>query len=182
LNSSDFSGINIGAGVADATAGLNTYLGIDTHSGGTLIQTANFSFFTNNSFGTPFTNANAVGHVYGYAIDYSGTNPHIWVQDWTNASGWTNSLTFNFTGNPVTGVEPLVIATTSPIFIIGTGGYQGSIPETMTLNTGATAFTGTIPSGFTAWDTTQPPPSGSPPIPIRRRVTRWIDRPIIVRR
>jgi hypothetical protein len=69
----------------------------------------------------------------------------VWFKK-QGGTNWNNSGT----ANPATGVGGLLLSGAGAIYLLGT--LFGNTPgDTGTVNFGATAFIGTVPSGFTAW-------------------------------
>jgi hypothetical protein len=80
--------------------------------------------------------------------------PGYWeIKDLIAGTGSTAGTAGTFTGNPATGTGGLAVALTSNTYI-GASGHFNTTADTHTLNTGASAFTGSPPSEFTAWDPT----------------------------
>lgn len=92
----------------------------------------------------------ANGDVFAMEIDV--TNALVWLQDVTQASGWTNSALTNFTGNPATGVggTSITAASTGGIMALFSGFFLGTNVVICTVN--PTTATTAVSSGFTIWD------------------------------
>jgi hypothetical protein len=134
-------------GIANSTASLTTFLGAGTN-GYSMQCDAGADFYYNGAFTSNGMAACVVGHVMAVAVDIGAKK--IWVADLTAATGW--NVGSGGTQDPGTGAGGISISgVTAPLFI-GFSGYDGTTPDTVTLNVGATSFTGTIPSGFSAWD------------------------------
>lgn len=84
------------------------------------------------------------GDTLGIAVDFTGQK--IWYKDLTFAQPWNN----NGSADPATGVGGFSLAT-----LAGSAWFAvvclGVNAETGTINFGATAYTGTAPSGFGNW-------------------------------
>lgn len=86
-------------------------------------------------------------HVIAYAINVDlGL---IWQKDLTAAANW-NALSI---GNPATNAGGWPIQSLSDVYAEWSG-VNNNGNSAGTINFGASAFTGTIPSGFSAWDAT----------------------------
>jgi len=88
----------------------------------------------------------SAGDVIGFAIDL--TNNKMWVNDWTSSSGWIGG---GAGANPATNTAGASLSTINSggeIFA-GVGFYTGG--GAVTINFGTTSFTGSVPSGFSAW-------------------------------
>jgi hypothetical protein len=138
-------------GVADASESLTAQAGVAAggHSAGTqFIGGASLAlWFNGSSVNVPYASL-TVGDVMGVCVDTVAAK--LWFNDLTRASGWTNGGT-GFGGNPTNGTGGYSISGIgSPIYIIDSG-YGDSTTQTFTVNPGPTGFTGTIPTGFAAW-------------------------------
>ena len=135
---------NTQIGVMNAAGARSEYLGFDySHSAG-----ANWNGGWLSSGGVTTAPALVSGHVYGMAIDI--TNKKAWLKDLTAASSWNS----NGSADPVTGVNAATFATiTGDIYPACSLNQSG---DQITFNFGATAYTGTVPSGYASW-------SGAPP-------------------
>ena len=131
LNASDSS-----PSFANSTASLNAYLGIDTN--GVCLYGANGQVLYNGvsllATGTPLAAAEVVG----------------WAYDIPNALLWVYRGGVLQNGNPVAGTGGLSVPGigASPFM----GFWCGFAPAETTLRATAASFTGTIPTGFVAWD------------------------------
>lgn len=135
-------------GIANSSALLTTFAG--NNSNGIGFQSGNNHWINGgNSSPTVVTFAN--GDVLGIAVDI--TNKLIWFIDVTHSSStWYGSSAGGST-SPSTGTNGLSISalSASPYFPIFSG-YDSTAHDECTLNTGTSAFSGTLPTGFTAWD------------------------------
>ena len=131
LNASDSS-----PSFANVTASLSVYLGSDTN--GVCLYGANGQVLYNGvsilATGTPIV----AGEVIGWAYDIP--NALLWV--------YRGGVLQN--GNPVAGTGGLSVPGigASPFM----GFWCGFAPAETTLRATAASFTGTIPTGFVAWD------------------------------
>lgn len=141
-------------GLADSTwAHANgDYPGVDMHSSGWQINIKDIYFKGTGSAGNPQGPAGTGGgHVIGFACDLD--RGMFWVKDITAASNWNNSAS----GDPVAGVpQGAYVPNGNVMYIAFSGDRVGGSSDAVTLNTGATAFTGTIPTGYDAWDAASP--------------------------
>jgi hypothetical protein len=88
------------------------------------------------------------GNVCAVAVDL--TSQLIWFKNLTTGSNWN----YNLNGNPATGFQGVTIAALGGVAMTPVIAAVKDIVDPLgTLNVGLTAFTGTIPSGFTAWGT-----------------------------
>jgi hypothetical protein len=140
-NSVTSAGVNNGVGIG-TTASTYTNLGNSATTGVIGYRTGSIWANGSNSgatSGTIFLN----GEIFCVAVDL--VNRRIWFRK--GASGnWNN----NSSNNPATNTGGVTIpsGTMVPVCLFGgSGGTSGSV---MTANFGATAFTGAVPSGFTA--------------------------------
>lgn len=138
-----------GAGTANASAGLSTYVGADTN--GLADFQSSGVVYNGGASGTPTFLANGKPAVIGVALDL--TNKLAWFKvvggdSSQTITGWNQTSTGG-SNNPATGVGGQAWSSSSAMFPAFT---LGSANSTAVLNTGATAYTGTIPSGFSSWD------------------------------
>lgn len=120
-------------GIASSTHVLSTTLGGDTVSAA--YRNAGDIVYNNASFVAAATFTN--GDVIGFAIDV--TNHLMYC---SKNGTWQNSAV------PSSGTGGVDYITTAPVF---PSYYDGFASDSATLNTGATAFAYTPPSGFSAW-------------------------------
>jgi hypothetical protein len=89
--------------------------------------------------------AGPAGHVIGIACDFN--RGIMWCKDITAAGNWNGDAV----ADPATGKRGAAIPP-GDMFIFFGGFRNGGNSDAVTLNTGATAFTGTLPTGYLAWD------------------------------
>ena len=107
--------------------------------------------FNNGSIGPSIGGTLATGAIVCFALDV--TNKLLWMRNGA-AGNWNGSGT----ANPATGVGGISLAAwaSSALYAMA-GGIGGS--DAWTANFGASAFSGAVPSGFTAgWPTISAPP------------------------
>jgi hypothetical protein len=94
--------------------------------------------------------ARTTGDVIGVAVDFG--NSLCWFR--LAPSGLWNGTAGHDPTNPVPGGIAVLAGTTVPFITFGSGlaGAAGVAGNVITANFGASAFTGTVPSGYTAWD------------------------------
>jgi hypothetical protein len=129
-----------GPGVALASA---SFSGNATTAGIIAVAGSNGTIWVNGSAGPSFGGTPADGDIVCMAIDFDAAL--IWFRQGV-AGNWNGSGT----ANPATGVggvslAALAGATLFPFFI-------DQSTDSITANFGGSAFTGTIPSGFSAWN------------------------------
>ena len=126
-----------GAGIVDGAVATSVQIG---GAGANLGMYANTqTLYYNNAVVLDFANIASNTHIYQFAHD-SATG-EVWVG--RVGTGWFNS------GDPAAG--------TGEVYTLGAGTwYPGCTPNgasrTCTANFGASAFSGSVPSGFTAYD------------------------------
>jgi hypothetical protein len=134
---------NVSVGVANASQLLNIYLGNSNNS---------VSLFAN---GQVWRNAAAQLTVNSTSRDYAAAtsevmvavdldNKRIWFK--TDADPWNGDAT----ANPATNVGGVDITLVTGALFAAVN--LNAVNDAFTVNLGATAFTNTIPSGFTAWN------------------------------
>lgn len=143
---------NFSFGVGDVSSNLTTAAGaLDAHSVGYLSGNNSFYFSgvqTGGILGTITT-----GSVIAIAVDFA--NKEVWLR---GPSGLWNA---DATADPATNTHGLhnlhynLTALLSGTVYLMAAAYQGS---QVTINLGATAFAGVIPSGFSAWAGAGAPP------------------------
>jgi hypothetical protein len=108
------------------------------------IRSDGVAVYCGNNVFTWLPGGTSSNHVVGVAMDLG--RGMFWAKDITASSNWNN----NASSNPVGEILP------GPISSVGTTAYMITSlfqpGDQMTLNTGATAFTGSVPTGFVAWD------------------------------
>ena len=138
-------GANALVGIADASAALGNYVGSDTHGVGWL-ETGQVFNNGNAAFGS--ANNWSAGHVLGVAVDIG--NLKIWFWD-SVANHWNGDILAN--QNPATNTGGISFSA-----LVGTPVYPAmsvnggvSSQDVLTANFGGSAFTQTVPAGFSAW-------------------------------
>lgn len=138
------SGADLGWGLAPSTASLGVLLGSSGNGVG----------FRNNrnwrlggaetASGMPSPPNN---ETLGFAVDL--TNSRIWVCKTSAPTTWYGN---NGTGDPVAGTNGFSISSLAGVALfLGFTSNQNGIDEAATMNVGGSAFAGTVPSGYTAW-------------------------------
>jgi hypothetical protein len=127
-------------GIANASAPLSSFLGSDNNGVGSLNNGNTLLNFGN--IGTAF--GWNTGDVLGIAVDL--TAKLFWIKNITAGQPWNN----NGSADPATGVGGFSFSTIAagPYFAAACVPTNG---ESTTTNFGATAYTGTAPSGFSNW-------------------------------
>ncbi len=130
----------IGVGLVSQLHTTATYQGNDLF-GMAWLSTSTF-VWNNATKGT--WNTWPVNHVIAFAVDLDGQL--AWGKDITAAGNWNN----NGSANPATGTLGVTFNTLrQQSWMVGVNPFTTS--DAITVNFGATAFTGTPPSGFVAW-------------------------------
>jgi hypothetical protein len=137
VQSANPNNINAG-GIANSTAGLSNYMGVDTNS--VSIFGAGGVFLNNVNIAT--VAAYGVGDVLCDAVDLGALL--IWFR--TNGGLWNNSGT----ANPATGAGGISIASLAGGPYLPSASMDTTI-DIMTANFGATAYAQSVPSGFGNW-------------------------------
>ncbi len=128
-------------GVANSTFVVTTFAG-NTNSAAIFYNSGNMLVGNVTALTIP---AISVTHIACHAIDL--TNGKWWVRD--GASGnWNNDVIGNQNPANNTGGVNISSIVSGNMFAAGTSDSSGA---TTTINFGATAFTGTAPSGFGNW-------------------------------
>lgn len=136
---------NTGFGFANSSllfaSGSGDFIG---NTGGSLGMGygSNTSWFGGGSGGTMTAPAIVATHTYGLALDMD--NHAAWVKDLTAGGNWNA----NGTANPATNTNGVTFTISGAVF---TGSTLGGSGDSVTFNFGATAYTGTLPSGFGNW-------------------------------
>jgi len=143
---------------------LGSMAGLDSNSFGlyraAFLGTGYFSFGIQKfgGYGIYYTS----GHTYGFAVDLN--NGDFFWRDVTSGGGWTGNPTNHNSAQNSGGIAGSVNGYditgfgTSSIGILITSayfsGYAGDPAgaNSATLNTGASAFAGTVPTGWSPWD------------------------------
>ena len=134
-------GNTLAVGIANSSAPLTvTGLGLDASSDSIVWYDANACYINNGSVGSPGSISN--GQVLGIAIDLGAKL--IWFCDITGSPTNWNGASSNVPG---TNGGFSFSASTGPWF--AALGFRGA--GAMTINFGGSGFSGSIPSGFSAW-------------------------------
>jgi hypothetical protein len=138
------------AGMANSSASLTSYPGVDANSIG--FENNGYVIFGGGLTFLSWVANTGLGHVIGFAVDID--NGRWWVRDVTTGSPWNVTGT---SADPATGIAGFDITSlpnrlTTGITIAGCGNFGGATPEDHTLNAGASSFVGGVPGGFNAWD------------------------------
>jgi hypothetical protein len=173
----------VSLGIANSSEVLNAELGQSLFGVSAIIFISGGNLQCYLSYNGPQQNCVLTGQVIAngsvFGICGDNTAQLFWVNALTLSSGWTNAGTAAFTGNPATGVGGFSysgMTMSGGVMPMATMFYATA---QVSLNT-AGPFTGTIPSGFTAWDTVTAP-SVAPFIPGRRRSPHLIRRKLYVK-
>lgn len=150
----------------EVTQGYIANSGQITGFGNASFNTANYVGSDGNSFGYQSTNGATLGITGGWqgttkmgeviqiAIDLDAKL--VWART-DRSTNWNNSGT----ANPATGTGGRSYTTTGALFpAVSLLGSNATNMNWAVLNTGAFTFTGSIPSGFSAWDTGAPAGTG----------------------
>lgn len=132
-------GVNIGAGIG-TTASTYTNLGNSATTG--VIQYQVGSIYANGSSAGITFGGLSSGTIIEVAADLD--NRRIWFRP--HGGNWNNNASYN----PATNVGGITIpaGTMAPVCVFG--GSVGASGNKFTANFGASAFSGTVPSGFTS--------------------------------
>jgi hypothetical protein len=141
------NGIIVGLGDSSLGTANGVFPGNDTssHSSGFHLGTGDIYFDNGGNTGQPAGPAGATGHVIGVACDFN--RGLMWAKDITAGGNWNADAA----ADPVAGTRGAAIPPQDQ-FIFFAGVRTGGSSDAVTLNVGATAFTGTIPTGYSAWD------------------------------
>ncbi len=127
------------AGWTTAGASLTTYPGANTNTGGWNYDSSPTFFYYSGSSVGGGAQGNPGDYEY-FCIDFDAGK--FWVKS-TNVAGWVGG------GDPALGTSPSGTFTPNTVLFPVCGHYYATSQGV--INFGATAFNGTIPSGFTAW-------------------------------
>lgn len=134
-------------GLANSSASMNKWLGRDSNSGVLGFNGGNM-WIAGSAHGTQLTNVNNAD-VFGVAVDT--INNYMWFKNLTRDANWDGGMAGH---NPSTGVNGWDISgITGNLYIVVAAPGYASV-NSVTLNSGGTAFTGALPTGFVAWDST----------------------------
>ncbi len=138
-------------GLADATQALNTFVGSSTHSFGCTSGTPinGEPFYNGSSTGAAcYQTFSTPGNIIRIAVDLSG---NLWWSRATSDTQWNDDPS----ADPATGVNGLAlhIAGGTAVFPAFSGdSVSASVVATLNTDGVCTAFAGTVPSGFAAWN------------------------------
>ena len=110
---------------------------------GVMVNLATGTLYLNGGSGSALAPTPSTGSVIGLAIDLD--NRKSWMR-LAPSGNWNNSGT----ANPATNVGGYTIVAGSMVPVVTFGGAGGTANNVDTANFGASAFTGAVPSGFTA--------------------------------
>jgi hypothetical protein len=136
-------GGNMGVGVGTPAStysamGGSAVVGVLLYRGGTI--------YSNGGASGQSLPVWTAGNIFGIAIDLN--NSKAWFR--SGAGNWNNQPTHD----PVTNVGGITIPAGTMVPFVTFGGGAGAANNVITANFGASAFSGTVPSGFTAgWPT-----------------------------
>lgn len=136
----------ISVGIANATAALTNYAGIDTN-GVSAFQDLGIFYNGSNALSGSWLTASSV--VIGVAVDF--TNKLFWIKANLQGTPTNWNLTASATPNPATGTSGFSYGSTGAMFAAVS---LQTVGDTATVNFGASTYVGTVPSGFTSWDPT----------------------------
>ncbi len=139
----NYSGGHTLFGISNATNNLAVYLGSTTNGCGYEWDTG--QLYIGGAVITTVQLA-APGDVVAVAVDF--THSKIWVKNLNTTIGWNNAAIGSQDPANNLGGSSLATLAAGPYFITQTINGMGSYSV---INTGATAFAGTIPVGFSAW-------------------------------
>lgn len=140
------------AGVGDASAANNTYSGSTTHglSADNQLSVSNIGIYQNGSNTTNFSWVISNNDVVAFAVDLGAAL--FWMQDLTSGSGWNAGGGASPGGSGGIDISAMSIASGVYIFASPATFYSTTGDVSFVLNPGPSGFTGSIPSGFSAWD------------------------------
>jgi hypothetical protein len=141
-------------GLGTASAAVNTYPGASIASYGFQCRpdiSASVTYYNGGGVvGFNQFDYCATGDVMGVAVDLGAKK--VWINDWTKRTGWNHGS--GGMQDPATGGGGISISGISGSIYPMFGGYfvPGSPAPSMTINPGSSAFTGTVPTGFSPWN------------------------------
>lgn len=142
MTSTYFAG-NYGVGVG-TPASTYTNMG-NSATTGAFVFHASGNIWSNGSSSGSTLGATGAGTVIGAAVDLD--NRKIWFK---KVSGTPGNWNGSGTANPATNVGGITIPAGTMVPFLTFGGSSGSAGIIHTVNFGASAFTGSVPSGFTS--------------------------------
>lgn len=135
-------------GIGNSTLALNISSGIggDANAAGFYSVSPPQALYVAGAQLYQGTTASANGDIVKFAVDFGTSPPTAWILD-AAMTGWNNSGT----ANPSTGTggQALTGLAAGPYFAVFNDDLGGA---SATANFGASAFSGTVPTGFSAWD------------------------------
>jgi len=140
LIGSTFSGSNAAVGMANSTQSLSAFFGSSGNN--SFGYFANGNIYLNGGFTTTIQTY-STGHRIAMAVDVGAEK--VWFKNLTTSSNWNNSGT----DNPATGTGGFSFAAATGSYFVG--GSTSNTNDQFTVNFGASSFTGSLPSGFSAW-------------------------------
>jgi hypothetical protein len=141
-------------GLGTAAAAVGSYPGASTASYGFQCRpdiSASVTYYNGGAgIGTNQFDYCQTGDVMGVAADFGARK--VWIVDWTKRTGWNHGS--GGTQDPASGAGGISLSGVSGNIYPMFGGYfvSGAPSPSMTINTGSSAFTGTIPTGFSPWN------------------------------
>lgn len=137
-------------GLANATQSLSAGINTTVNAVGCQMTPGNTGATLRNNVNLGNDGVSSTDTQIGIAIDLGALK--IWSQRVPGVANW-NSQGIG-SANPATGTGGYSLAGfTGPFFICFQTGGAAPV-DSATLNAGGSAFTGAVPSGFTAWDAT----------------------------
>jgi hypothetical protein len=151
---------NIAVGFANSTESLtpSSGIGADNNALGFYAVSPAQAVYLNASNLSNGTVASSNGDIVYFAIDF--TAQKVWVSSAVMrgaSTPWNNAAIGSQNPSSSTGGLSFATMAAGPYFIIFNDSTGGAVSV---LNTGATAFNGTLPTGYSAWDATSS--GGSP--------------------
>lgn len=144
--------VNFQFGFADSGIQAAQAAGIPTNTFGVAVKPGGVSINSCGTFNVLLEPTYNLNDVVGVALD--AKHQRFWVKNWTHVTAWYPDNLATPTG---TGYDISCIIGTGPVHIIfGGPGFArcAYVSDVITLNPGSSAFTGTMPPGYAAWDTT----------------------------
>ena len=132
-------------GLANSSFVTTGKLGLDVNNSVGLSDTDGV-FVNGSSLGSYHSGASAVNDVIGIAVDIGGQL--LWGINLTSGNKYWNA---NASYVPGDAHGYSFAAVSGPYFAGVSVGNSGGSAQTATINFGATSFTGSVPSGFSAW-------------------------------
>jgi hypothetical protein len=133
---------NNGVGIMDGSGSVNSYLYGTNHQFGTFFSGA---WSGSGLLGTTTADSFVATNVGALALDIG--NQAIWIKNLSTAGFWNA----NATANPATNTNGCVFSGTLLSGTLYVTTQNSGASDNVTFNFGATAYTGTVPSGFGNW-------------------------------